>query len=79
MRYINRKTGTVIEVECRISGGDWEAVDTENSNVEGNPGESDSYDSAQSNGDCENDNAEAIPEPPEKIPRKPGRARRKTT
>lgn len=79
MRYINRKTGAMIEVECHISGGDWEAVDTEFSNVEGKPEEADSYDSAQSNGDCENHNAEADLESPEKTRSKSNRNRRKST
>lgn len=79
MRYINRKTGAMIEVGCHISGGDWETVDAEASNVEGELAKVGSYDAAQSNGDCENDNAEADLEPPEKTRSKSNRNRRKTT
>lgn len=27
MKYINTKTGAVIEVECEVSGGPWEPAD----------------------------------------------------
>lgn len=79
MRYINRKTGAMIEVGCHISGGDWETVDAETSNVEGELAKVGSYDAAQSNGDCENDNAEANPESPKKMSRNSRCTRRKTT
>ena len=29
MRYINRRTGAVIDACCQISGGDWEPVPEE--------------------------------------------------
>lgn len=41
MRYKNRKTGAIIEIESKLTGGDWEEVKTSSKSPRKKAGEKD--------------------------------------
>lgn len=38
MKYKNKKTGTIIEIESKLTGGDWEEVKTSSRSLKGKAG-----------------------------------------